>query len=299
MLPESCRSCPMYHASRNFALGTGDPTTARIAICLENPYKSEQAADLRHPQNYLFDHAREIEIRARDYRSLPAQFRIKGAAAYGWTGQELEYWVLGKFGLKRADMFVDNVLRCCFAPEDYPTGTKRREAERHCRQYDRWHLFLDDTSRALITIHPAALSRDITPLSLQIADFAKARDMSRTSKVLVLAGGKAAKLFLGYASGVLRWRGHYQNLTISDYNAMRDRQRREALVRVKINLELDNIEKDQARELCAQLEGGDFTAIEALITLSSAQTVTAKTMKPRKPKRNAAPDARQTDMFEP
>lgn len=205
-------------------LGTGDPKTAQLAINLEAPGKDEIAFSLFiHPGEQKRFYAtqaevtRELSIRKRDYPELTRSFIGTGVPIVGMSGHELFDWVARPLGIKREELFIDNTLRC-LPPKNpksdvcYPTGEERKAAEKCCRQYDRWGLMKPEVG--VVTLHPASILRDVTPLPLQLVDLAKARDFMRAgSKTVVLAGGKSAELFLGHAqSNVTFWRGNYQKL---------------------------------------------------------------------------------------
>jgi len=131
------------------------------------------------------------------------------------TGLALIYWLWAKVGIRRDEVFIDNTLRC-LSPKSkagaaYPTGEAKKLAELSCRQYDRIHLFKPDC--VILTIHPASLAREITPLPLCIKDWERARDFAAQGRrVLILVGGKAAQAFLRYGGNSTRWRGHFQAL---------------------------------------------------------------------------------------
>jgi hypothetical protein len=64
---------------------------------------------------------------------------------------------------------------------------------------------------SIVSLHPAGIVREPTALWLQVKNFEKARDFAKRGlKVLVLAGGKAAKWWMGYAENVTKWQGHYE-----------------------------------------------------------------------------------------
>lgn len=163
---------------RGFAYGEGNPLTARIALCGE---------------------------------ALGVNEAEEGHPFWGKAGKLLEYWILNPVGLNRADLFIDNGLRC-WPPKNkqgdyYPIGDDREAAEKCCRQYDKWTDFSADCS--LVTIHPAALLRSETPLTLVLEDFRKAKRLAAEGyKVRILLGAKAAAIFLPYVTEVLKWRGH-------------------------------------------------------------------------------------------
>lgn len=219
--PETCYSsgCPLAETGRGFCLGSGDPTKAKIMLNLEAPGRDEISFEVRPVaarwvMSTQAEAERELTIRRRDYPEMEQKFLRYGAPVVGATGSALNFWILTKVGIRREDIFFDNVLRC-LPPKgktsQYPTGEIRKEAERCCRQYDRIDKFKPDT--ALVTIHMASLLREITPLPLVVKDIEKARDFtSQGRRLIVLVGGKAAHAFLRYADNVTRWRGHYAAL---------------------------------------------------------------------------------------
>lgn len=176
--PLSCAGCPLHVKGCGFVLGDGDPKAAKIGILLEAPGQEEV---------------------------------LVSKPAVGPAGRIMEGWVLAAVGLHRKDVFVDNVLRC-LPPKGkigpYPTGDERKEAEAACRQYDRWDEFKPTV--AIVTMHPAAILRETTPLPLVIADMKKAADFARAGeRPIVLMGGKPATYWLGQELNVQKWRGHY------------------------------------------------------------------------------------------
>lgn len=203
--PPQCEGCPLNKTGRGFVLGSGDPCTAKLAIMLEAPGSTELEGK---PTDA------ELAIRRRDYPDLPDHNLAAGLPAIGPNGKELDMWALAAVQLHRKDVFLDNVLRCLppkgKSGEHYPTGDERRRAEAHCRVYDRWHLYRPTVS--IISLHPAAILRDTTPLPLQIHDFRRALEFaSAGERSLVLAGGKAAELWLARNGiNVLRLRGSYE-----------------------------------------------------------------------------------------
>jgi hypothetical protein len=198
--PAACAGCPLAGVG-GFALGSGDPRTASLAICLENPWRDE----IEHTvaDSLILDGTTELARRERDYPHLETQFRARGVPAAGWTGRMLAAW-----GIDRNTTFVDNVLRCGVAPGTFPTGNRGRRAIAHCRVYDRWNMFFDDSSLVLVTLHPASLARDPTPTTLVRHDFERAIQLSAKHRVLLAAGQRAAQLFLPYVTNITRWRGH-------------------------------------------------------------------------------------------
>ncbi len=204
--PPQCSGCPLHGKGRGFCVGSGDPKTAKYAIILEAPGQQEIVARAT-PE--------EIQIRKRDYPELDDRWLKLGVPVIGPSGGALEWWVWPKLGIKREECYIDNTIRC-LAPkgkngEAYPTGEDRKEAERFCRQYDRVGHFRPNV--AVVSLHPASILREVTPLPLLVKDFEKVRDFTAQGRrVLTLLGGKAAHAFLRYGSNVTRWRGHYQEL---------------------------------------------------------------------------------------
>lgn len=228
--PDYCyeSGCPLAHKGRRFVLGSGDPTHARIAVGLEAPGGDEIVFDLREPEanRKVFTTKEEcdaeIAVRKRDYPTLPLKFIYRGVALVGKSAFELMQWALPPVGLKRRDIFIDNTLRCLpprNGDSNYPKGAERKRAEACCRHYDRWDKFKPDVS--IVSMHPAGIIREPTSLWLQVKNFEKARDFAKRGlKVLVLAGGKAVKWWLGYADNVTKWQGHYE------FNAQSAQERR-------------------------------------------------------------------------
>lgn len=133
----------------------------------------------------------------------------------GRTGAVLNYKLFPAAGIRRRDVFVGNALRC-YSPkgknnQHYPVGNIKDRAQAECRKYDRLREFAPDV--IVETIHPAALFQEVTPEPLLIEDLRKAQQfVAQGKKVLVLMGGHAAEVFLGFGSNVSRWRGHYEPL---------------------------------------------------------------------------------------
>lgn len=222
--PQGCYAsgCPLAKIGKGFVLGSGDPTKAKLAISLEAPGKDELGFTVLPPVgfssrrflNTLEDGKAELAIRRRDYPEMEEKWLRTGVPTVGMSGHEIFDWVLK--GVRREDVFIDNTLRClppkrASSDECYPKGDERKQAESCCRQYDRWSLMKPDV--AVISLHPASLLRDTTPLTLQATDFQKARDfIAAGHSVVVLAGGKSAKLWLGARENTTFWRGDYMLL---------------------------------------------------------------------------------------
>lgn len=209
----TCGTCPLYGKSKGFAIGVGDPRTAKLAIVLETPASNEIGWFLNNPAPEIIPSpAAELRRRMELYPNVDRNFLVKGVPVVGATGSTLNNWIFPKVGIRRSDVYISNTLMC-FPPrnkqgQNYPIGKEKNVAERMCRQYDAIQLFRPDA--IVITFHPAALMREITPLPLVIRDLEKAVSFVRQGlRTLVLMGGRAAEVFLGYGSNVTRWRGHY------------------------------------------------------------------------------------------
>lgn len=211
--------CPMAAKARGFVLGVGDPSTAKIALNLEAPGRDEIDFTIAPHADRSFlttekECNAELARRRKAYPELAEKFIQYGVPVVGKSGAQLNQWVLPAVGLKREELFIDNTLRC-LPPKgkvaSYPTGEDRKHAEKCCRHWDRWEEF--NPSVQLVTLHPAGIMREVTPLPLQLKDFEKARDFAALGhKVMVLIGGKAFKAFMGFSENVTRIRGHYQVL---------------------------------------------------------------------------------------
>lgn len=217
-----CACVEFVSKGKGFVLDSGDPSTAQFAILLEAPGHEEVAFSLtrKQDQGYWSDPthlADEIAIRQRDYPTMPLSFIKKGVPVVGKSGSEMFYWVPAMKNISRGDIYISNALRC-LPPKDkksdsqYPTGNERKRAEGCCQQYSRLNPKGGfNVTVSTVSLHPAAVLREPTPLRLQAKNFEKAfQFIAQGERVLVLAGGKAAKLWLGYAENVTRWQGHFQ-----------------------------------------------------------------------------------------
>lgn len=145
--------------------------------------------------------------------SIEEKFLRLGAPVVGRTGSLVESWLFKSLAIaSRHEIFIDNTLRCLPPKnkqgENYPIGDERKEAERCCRQWDR--LPLMGPQLAVLTLHPASLMREVTPLWLVVKDFERVRDYVRQGyKTMLCLGGKAGHLFMGIPESVLRLRGIY------------------------------------------------------------------------------------------
>ena len=209
--------CPLAERGTGFCLGSGDPKTAKLALLLEAPGSEEVLFRLTPEKGRRFYETQEecdaeLATRRRDYPELESRFIKTGVPVVGRSGFELVQWAFPAAGLRRADLFIDNGLRCLPPKQGdshYPNGPERKLAEAKCRHFDRFHLFKPDAS--VISLHPAGIVREPVGLWLQVKNLEKARDFVKQSlRVLVLAGGKAAKWWLGYGENVTRWQGTYE-----------------------------------------------------------------------------------------
>jgi len=197
--------------SKGFALGSGDPKKAKMAILLETPASLE----VSYLAKELWDGPDEISRRMARFPELgDGRFVRIGAPVVGPSGFELFGWALKGLGLQRSDLFIENVLHC-WPPKGktdshYPTGVERKKAEGCClTMWNRLDEFAP--TAAVVNFHPAALLREITPLPLQIRAFERAKKlMEAGERVVVCCGGKAAEAWFGYASNVTKWCGHQQ-----------------------------------------------------------------------------------------
>lgn len=216
--PFPCTTCPLANIGRGFCLGRGNPARARLGVQAEAPGPQEigwVVNDETLPG--------ESTQRSKDYPNIPERFRHIGAPLIGPSGSLFTSWYLRPSGFDKVPVFLDNTLRCLppkVKDSAYPTGETRVKAEAACRRYDRWEEFADGEDVVnIVTIHPANIIREITPLPLvtpiqQVPDFhsdlQKARDLvTQGFKVRLLMGGKAAESVLGYGSNVTKFRGHY------------------------------------------------------------------------------------------
>lgn len=217
--PSECYAsgCPMASKAKKFVLDCGDPLTAKIAFLFEAPGKDEIAFSLPAPHRDLYSlpeqKEREIALRQRDYPNLAPCWIQNGVPVVGATWGALHGWVLNRFGLRREDMFICNVLHCLppksgTGDEPYPKGWERKKAESCCTQWSRLHLFKPDI--AVVSLHPAGVLREVSPLPLQVKAVERAVYlMHQGYRPLVLNGGKAAKWWLGYAENVQKWVASY------------------------------------------------------------------------------------------
>lgn len=252
-LPSACASCGLYGKGRGFCLGVGDPAKAKMALILEGPAEVELGFWLNTPAatDVVPNPREELQRRQGAFPELPKSALVKGVPVVGRTGSILNNWLLPKAGIVRSECFVDNTVRCV-APRSkqgslYPVGADKNSAERTCRQYDRIQEFRPDA--IVLTYHPAALMREITALPLIIKDLEKAQAFVKQGlRTLVLMGGHAAEVFLGYGSNVSRWRGHYE-LTASRGGA--DAWYERVLARVSSRVKGGGKRKSKAAQLAA------------------------------------------------
>lgn len=223
--PKTCRGCPLFNKGTGFVLGSGDPKTAKMGLLLEAPGKDEL--------HWRVDPA-ELVRRKQHFSDIPEEFLVKGMPVVGKAGGILFSWMLAPVQLTRTDLFIDNSLRCLppkVKDAAYPTGDEKKAAEAWCRQYDRWDEFKPTVN--LVQIHPAALAREPSPLPLAIKTFEKAKHFALGGeRPLVMCGGKAVGMWLGYGSTVQTWLGHYATETPT--LASQREKRREAGMAIKV-----------------------------------------------------------------
>lgn len=244
--PPTCSGCPLYGKGAGFVLGSGDPATAKIGLLLEAPGKDEL--------HWRVEDSRETTRRKNRYPDIPTEFLTKGIPVVGKAGGILFSWMLAPVQLTRADLFIDNSLRCLppkVKDAAYPTGDEKKKAEAWCRQYDRWDEFKPSVS--LVQIHPAALAREPSPLPLAIRTFEKAKHFALGGeRPLVMCGGKAVGMWMGHGSTVQTWLGHYETETA--LTASQREKRREAGMAIKYPKE-KKVKKLTAKTALALLVG--------------------------------------------
>lgn len=202
--PPQCASCPVAGRSFGFCLDSGDPERARIAFVLEAPGDFEI--------KFRVDDE-EYARRVRLYPELSNGSLRTGAPLVGKAGAAWEHWLLRAAGINRAECYITNTIRCLDVKQKdgsrYPTGKDRVGAEAACRQYDRMRVFAPDV--AVVTLHPASLLRDLTPMDLVVKDLRKAAHFAADGhRPVVCMGGKAAKMMLGLSDdAVTAIRGSY------------------------------------------------------------------------------------------
>ena len=167
-MPLRCAPCPLRATGRGFCPDWVGPA-ARLFFILKAPGKYEIA--LRRPLS-------------------------------GGTGGWFERHILSPFDLTWDDVAVLNVIRCYPGPT-FPTGKKRQEAVRICRQYDPElpELFV-------VTYNPANIFRDqnTARFIIRAVEFALGFDQ----KVCLLCGQEALETFAPELKGGLKkWQRHY------------------------------------------------------------------------------------------
>lgn len=219
--PKSCENCSLHNIGRGFVVGCGDPAQAKIAIVLETPASEEINFGVWPPagpkKRYVLGDVREAQAemarRKARYPDIEPRLLARGVPVVGRTGSVLNFRLLEQAGINRDECLIDNSLRCLPAKSaqgaNWPTGNAKHIAVSECRQYDRIDEFKPTV--IVITCHPAALFREVAPELLMIEDLRKAKEFAdQGERVLILMGGKACETFLGYATNVSKWRGHYE-----------------------------------------------------------------------------------------
>lgn len=242
--PPSCYAakCPLAGKAQGFVLGVGDPERAKFSILLEAPWRQEVVWRLDDPV--------ELARRKKAYPDIPIEFLTRGAPAVE-SGPELFGWALGALGVRREQVFVDSTLRCALSlrKPEYPTGPERKRAEACCRQYDRLHADI-----AFINLQPNAVSREPTPLPLQVHTFRKAVDCATQGKrAVVLCGGKAADVWCGASRNPTTWIGHYE-WNDADAQARREERRVKGMA-IVLGEKVKKVKKLTAKTALALLLG--------------------------------------------
>lgn len=228
---EKLCECPGFQSrGLGFVLGVGDPERSRLGLVLEAPGKDEISFPIEGVGAPGLIPSEELERREKAYPELKGTRFVKvGAPIVGKSGSLVNSWILPKLGVRREEIFVDNTLRC-LPPQNkqgvfYPVGEERAKAELCCRKWDRVEGFKPDLVE--ITLHPAGILREVTPLPLLIKDAEKWVSATKAGfRSLLLMGGKAAETFLGYGDNVTRWRGHYELTTLGWYERVVERLKR-------------------------------------------------------------------------
>lgn len=205
----------------------GDFANARIAIMLETPSVEEVGFSVLPPSATLGtrqvlgtikEAQAELLRRTKAYPNVPAFLRARGVPVVGRTGALLNR-LLRQAGIDRDSIAILNSLRCFPVKskkgDTYPTGADKSIAQYVCRQYDQIGdgpgKFLPDV--VVISMHPAALFKDGASSAepLILADLEKAASFAKDGlRVLVVMGGHAAEVVLGFGTNVSKWRGHYE-----------------------------------------------------------------------------------------
>lgn len=153
---------------------------------------------------------------------------IERGPLVGSSGRMFFHTLLEPWGLTRDDVILANVLKGHPPNNAYPIGDLRKQAEKHCRIHDSTQrIQLDggvgiveggldkfDPNLALVTVHPAFVSRTWSIMRVAREDIGKAcRLVDKGYRVIVLLGNVAQNLVLPDLEGsLLKWRGHYQEI---------------------------------------------------------------------------------------
>lgn len=187
--PNQCKGCPYEKSGHSFVPGhLGDKPLWRL-----------DAKRNIHRTNIDFS-----KVRLSVCGEGPAYDEaLKGYPFAGRAGSLMNHWIFDETGIDRSKVVIDNVVRCDAVEPDKPIN---KDAVDFCVQYDRHREFQPELD--ILTLHPAALLRDIVPLPLVQADFGKARELSRDFRVRLLLGKSAIQKWYRFASNPTRWRGH-------------------------------------------------------------------------------------------
>ncbi|MCI0559637.1 MAG: hypothetical protein MN733_14180 [Nitrososphaera sp.] len=160
-------------------------------------------------------HTSKLTVWARDPGTTEV-LRNPPEPLSGPAGFMLDNWVMPRVGLE-IPYSKCNTIRCHTPEDKYPKGKIRKQAELHCRQYDK--LTPNDHDVILVSLHPASIMHNkFDTLPLLINDFARAKMLlDEGLDVLVLAGSEAMDLWAphlrhsvkGESYGITEWRGHF------------------------------------------------------------------------------------------
>lgn len=203
----------MSSVAKGFALHSGAmPPKSGICILLESPGPEEPVFLVRN----LIDGTAEIERRRKRYPELGEKWTNVGAPVVGRAGFLMWNWILMPLNLQRSDVAVFNSL-CCYPGKSadgtfaYPKGNVRKRAEATCAEKWLQPLLEWNPTVSVVSMHPSAISRDVTPLPVVLRSVERAKVLAaKGERVLLLMGGKAAKHWMGYGENTTRWCNHWQ-----------------------------------------------------------------------------------------
>ena len=226
--PQACYDigCPLAGKSKGFALWSGDLSQAKICILLETPAETEIGFRVKD----LDDGERELTRRRESYPKLDNVFVRMGAPVVGRAGQTLWWWMMKPSGLQRSEVGIFNTLHCFPGKKldgtiAYPAGDIRKKAEACCSTLWLEELRKWNPTISISCLHPAGLARQIAPLPMALRAIERAKLFaSRGERVLILMGGKAVKMWMGYGESVTKFVAHWQDET-EFTNGLREKRR--------------------------------------------------------------------------